>query len=320
MSTAKTLENQTEGVHDEHEDHNILTFPETPNAENLATMVQAEEPEIEELSGNEPGDGLNQVSTEDSTEVDKETEPPPDIIDYQDTERICQVDPSILKPDPTRPRAMVDPIHKERLKESIQIVGVVTPVVIRVDEEGNVFVVDGWLCVEIAQELGLNTVPSRSIESGRQREFALMLNLLRKNLTTMERAEGLIALKREIGGDNRSLGKRVGLKDSTVSEMLSFANLLEMIREDVRTGRASISRKALIHLAKITDTDEQLRTYQEILSNGGSIPGTKLSKKSVESWKESVARLDLTKYAGDQLTEIKSELQALLTEIQQKLN
>ena len=121
-----------------------------------------------------------------------------------------------LKPDPNQPRKSMDPQALEELTASIKTHGIIQPILFRVAAEeigghdpnspelgivspdsvvpGNLIIVAGERRFRAAQFVGLTTVPGICVE-GNPSEIALVDNLLRQDLTSVEEAEALQRLK-----------------------------------------------------------------------------------------------------------------------------
>lgn len=94
-----------------------------------------------------------------------------------------------LQADPSQPRKVMDQQALDELTTSVIRMGVVQPIVFRVDEAGNTVVVAGERRVIAARAAGISTVPGIFIE-GDYAEVALVENVLRQDLTPVEEARG----------------------------------------------------------------------------------------------------------------------------------
>jgi ParB family chromosome partitioning protein len=126
--------------------------------------------------------------------------------------------------------------------------GVIQPIIFRLDDQGNKVVVAGERRTAAARTAGLTTVPAIFI-AGNYTEIALVENLLRQDLTTIEEAEGLQALMVKQKYTQEQLGAIIGKAQNTLSEILSLNKLPQEIRDDCR-GDRTISKTGLIAIAK----------------------------------------------------------------------
>jgi ParB family transcriptional regulator, chromosome partitioning protein len=95
-----------------------------------------------------------------------------------------------LRPDPDQPRKVIDAAALDDLQESISKLGILTPILFRVGEQGWLIIVAGERRYQAAVQLGLLTVPGVCVE-GNYAEIALVENIQRQDLTAVEEAEVL---------------------------------------------------------------------------------------------------------------------------------
>lgn len=177
------------------------------------------------------------------------------------------VDWHFIKPDPDNDlRDLTTPenrSHIERLKDSISKIGVKDPLVVRKDEEDNIFAIDGRCRLLALAELQaegrdfpskVKTLPE---ERGTERKKR-MLNMLtvgrdRKNLSDFEFARGLYR-SIELGYSEKDVCDEMGWK--TVTTLHNYLDSLTMkpkLKEMVDKGQ--ISRTEALRLQKDTKAD-----------------------------------------------------------------
>lgn len=153
-----------------------------------------------------------------------------------------------LLADPQQPRKSIDPQALDELTASVGKIGVVQPIVFRIDDQGNKVVVAGERRTTAARNAGLTSIPAIFID-GNYSEIALVENLLRQDLTSVEEAEGLQALMVEQQYTQEQMGGIIGKAQNTLSEILSLNKLPQEVRDDCR-GDRTISKSTLIAIAK----------------------------------------------------------------------
>jgi len=154
-----------------------------------------------------------------------------------------------LNPDTNQPRKSMDPQALEDLAASIAQHGVLTPILFRVDaESANLILVAGERRLRAAQLAGLATVPGICVE-GNPSEIALVENLLRQDLTSVEEAEALQRLKEEQQYTDEQLSGVIGKARTTISDIMLINRLPAEIRDECR-GDHQISKSALIEIAR----------------------------------------------------------------------
>lgn len=162
--------------------------------------------------------------------------------------KLYEINLNELLADPRQPRKSMDAQALEELTASVGRMGVVQPIVFRLDNQGNKVVVAGERRVAAARKAGLTAIPAIFI-AGNYSEIALVENLLRQDLTPVEEAEGLQALMTEQKYTQEQLGGIIGKAQNTLSEILSLNKLPQEVRDDCR-GDRTISRSGLIAIAK----------------------------------------------------------------------
>jgi ParB family chromosome partitioning protein len=154
-----------------------------------------------------------------------------------------------LNPDPNQPRKSMDPQALEELTASVKRVGIIQPLLFRVDaESANLNLVAGERRFKAAQLAGLATVPGICVE-GNPSEIALVENLLRQDLTSVEEAEALQRLMEEQKYNQEQLAGIIGKARQTINEILLVNRLPQEIRDECR-GDRKISRASLIEIAR----------------------------------------------------------------------
>ena len=163
-----------------------------------------------------------------------------------------------LKPDPNQPRKSMDPQALEELTASVKRVGIIQPLLFRVDAataqssalstQNLLLVVAGERRFKAAQLAGLATVPGICVE-GNPSEIALVENLLRQDLTSVEEAEALQRLKEEQQYTDEQLSGVIGKARTTLSDIMLINRLPLEIRDECR-GDQKISKSALIEIAR----------------------------------------------------------------------
>ncbi|MHB9097553.1 MAG: type VII toxin-antitoxin system MntA family adenylyltransferase antitoxin [Syntrophales bacterium] len=99
-----------------------------------------------------------------------------------------------IQPDPNRSRKYFDEEGLAELTQSIQDKGVIQPLLVRLNEHGNIVLVAGARRLRAAQAAGLTEVPALFIDD-KSEEISLIENSLRRNLTAAEEAEAVGRLR-----------------------------------------------------------------------------------------------------------------------------
>jgi len=172
-----------------------------------------------------------------------------------------------IQPDPNQPRKYFDEEGLAELSQSILDKGILQPVLVRVQEGGNIFLVAGERRLKAAQDAGLTEVPALFTNDERPQEIALIENSLRQNLTAIEEAEAAGRLVNELNYTQDQIGKVLGKKRTTITEILSLNRLPASIRDECRTNPAC-PRRVLVEIARKKQERGMLSLYEKYKAKG----------------------------------------------------
>ena len=167
-------------------------------------------------------------------------------------------------PNPYQPRKYFDEKAMAELAESIKGNGVIQPIVLRQENNNELFLVAGERRLKAAQLAGLESIPAILTE-GNPIEISLIENLQRENLKPVEEAEALEKMIKEFSYTQEQLAHVIGKARSTVTEILSLNKLPEQVKDECR--RADISRRVLVEIVK-QDTPEKMIALFEKAKTG----------------------------------------------------
>jgi ParB family chromosome partitioning protein len=240
-----------------------------------------------------------------------------------------------LQADPNQPRKFMDPQALEDLAASIRAHGVLTPILFRVvpAPEGSApetpptyFIVAGERRFEAAKKAGLTEIPAILVD-GNTGEIALVENLLRQDLTSVEEAEALDQLMKEEAYTQEQLGVIIGKARTTVNEILSLNRLPQEIRDECRSN-PTVTRKALINIARKKQTRGMTTAWKKLKEKmAREESGQKGQKKSrpaatpsdlkdwVDKTKEKLAAIDPSAWSDAE----KADFAAALTELKKTI-
>lgn len=171
----------------------------------------------------------------------------------------------------SQPRHHFDPVALEELAASLKEHGVLQPLLVSDDGRGGYVIIAGERRWRAARLAGLQTVPvvvRERIEEAESFELALVENLQRRDLTSMEEARAFEHLRITAGLSQIEIAEKVGIDRSTVANSLRLLKLPEPIQTMV-DGAELTAGHARTLLAFATD-EERLswatRAVEESLS------------------------------------------------------
>lgn len=156
-----------------------------------------------------------------------------------------------IRPNPRQPRRAFDEDSLAELGASMEQVGVLQPVVVRLAEDGFELVL-GERRWRAAQRVGLQEIPALIVETDEQGslERALIENLHRRDLNSIEEASAFRQLIDEAGLTHEALAERVGLSRPSVTNSLRLLDLPPAVQKLVIDGRLDAGHgRALLGLA-----------------------------------------------------------------------
>ena len=178
-----------------------------------------------------------------------------------------------ITPNPYQPRQNVRDKAFEDLVESVRERGILQPLLVRSIEEGYQLIAGErrWRAAQLA---GLQRVPVIVKESAEPESFELALieNIQRKDLNSIEEGEAYRRLQKEFGLSQEDIAKKIGKDRSTVANMIRLLKLPEKIRNDLVDEVLSMGHaRALLALP---DSAVQLQARNTIVKRGLSVRET----------------------------------------------
>src|ERR1700712_2480445 len=202
---------------------------------------------------------------------------------------------SEIEVNPFQPRTEFDEQALIELADSIKLQGLIQPITVRKVNAHAYQLISGERRLRASKLAGLKTIPAyiRLANDQQMLEMALIENIQRENLNSIEVALSFQRMIDECHLKQDELGKRVSKNRSTVTNYLRLLKLPPAIQASIRDGRISMGHaKALITIA---DPVNQLFVHQQILQGG-------LSVRKVEEMARELQRAsqkkEVTKPAG----------------------
>ncbi|MCX6795616.1 MAG: ParB/RepB/Spo0J family partition protein [Candidatus Falkowbacteria bacterium] len=190
-----------------------------------------------------------------------------------DKDRIRHLDPSLIVANPHQPRRHFSEESLRDLMESIRQHGILQPIV--VTKSGDKYeLIAGERRLRSIKALGLSEIPAivREADEQKKLEWALIENLQRENLNSVETAIAYRALIDQFNLTQEELAKRVGKARSSVANALRFLSLPEEIQRALADGR--ISEGHAKYLLGIEDEAQQLNIFKKILRQNWTVSET----------------------------------------------
>jgi len=163
------------------------------------------------------------------------------IPEAQTSSGLSEIDVDRIVPNPWQPRLEVDETALAELVESIRQHGILQPLIVTRNEDGQYALVAGERRWRAARAAGLLTVPIVVKETTpRQRlELALVENIQRQDLSPLETALAYRQLVDEHGLTQEAVAERVGKSRAAVANALRLLQLPPDARDALSRGLIS---------------------------------------------------------------------------------
>lgn len=191
-----------------------------------------------------------------------------DISEKKATDTVKLLD---IEPNKEQPRKAFNKESLEELAASIKEHGLLQPILVTEIKGGKYRIISGerrWRASRIA---GLTEVPVIVKDLSKQEimEIALIENLQREDLNTVEEAKGYETLMKEFGLTQEAVAKRVGKSRPVVANALRILSLPEYVlelleKEEINAGQA----RSLIPI-KEKLSDEDFRKFVDTVKAKG---------------------------------------------------
>ena len=193
-----------------------------------------------------------------------------------------------VEPNPEQPRQDFDEEELTALAESIRQHGILQPLTVRETGTGYYQIIAGerrWRAARMAE---LTEVPAILVEADDRKamELALIENLQRQDLNSVEEALGYQSLIEEFGLTQEEAANRVGKSRPAVANSLRLLSLDEKVLELLRTGAITAGHAKAILMLK--SGKKQQEAAQKIANLGLSVRQAELLCKNMSQEKEPV--------------------------------
>ncbi len=184
---------------------------------------------------------------------------------------INEIELSLIERNPNQPRREFDEEALQELADSIAEIGIIQPITLREMDNGHYQIIAGERRWRASQRAGLTSVPAyiRTADDENVMEMALIENIQRQDLNSIEIALAYQHLIDEYNLTQEKLSERVGKKRATVANYLRLLKLPAPVQvaiqnHQIDTGHA----RALLAL---DDPKNQVKLFKDIQNKGYSV-------------------------------------------------
>ena len=192
------------------------------------------------------------------------------IITSTPKEAITMVSLDELRSNPYQPRQNFDQTALNELAMSIKEHGVFQPIIIKKSIKGYE-IIAGERRVKASKIAGLKEIPAiiRDFNDSEMMEIALLENLQRENLNSIEEAVAYKKLLESLNITQEKLAERLGKSRSHITNMLGLLSLPASIQTMISEKKISMGHARL--LSKLQDEKKIVELSKRIIDEGLSV-------------------------------------------------
>ena len=184
---------------------------------------------------------------------------------------INEIEISKIEANPFQPRTKFDEEALNELATSIAEIGLIQPISLRKIANDKYQIIAGERRMKAAQIAGLTTIPAyiRKAKDEGMLEMALVENIQREDLDSIEIAMSYQRLIDELEFTQEELSARVGKKRSTIANYMRLLKLPAIIQKGLIDRQISMGHARAI--ISIENEETQILLYNQIIKNEYSV-------------------------------------------------
>ena len=195
-----------------------------------------------------------------------------------------------IKANPDQPRKHFDEKLLKELVESIREKGILQPITVKSLDDGDFELIAGERRLRAAQILKLESIPAYviKVESDAEKlELALIENIQRSDLNTIEEAEAYSILRDKYSLTHEQIAKRVGKSRTEITRTLDLIKLPDNIKnsliENANDSSFPFSRGHARTILTLKDPVKIQTLFQRIINEKISVRKTEQLVKKINS-------------------------------------
>lgn len=187
------------------------------------------------------------------------------ILDSSSIDEIVELPIDELRPNPYQPRKVFDEEKLQELSSSIKEHGIFQPIIVKKSSIKGYEIIAGERRVKACKIAGIDKIPAiiRNFTDQQMMEIALLENLQRENLNSMEEAMAYKNLLEAMQITQEELANRLGKSRSHITNMLGLLSLPEEVKDMIIENKISMSHARV--LSKMEDKDKIIELANKIV-------------------------------------------------------
>ncbi|TVP83145.1 MAG: nucleoid occlusion protein [Alkalicoccus sp.] len=205
--------------------------------------------------------------------LNEKKQPSPEEELFDQEEAVRQMEVERLEPNPFQPRTVFNEESIEELASTIQTYGMIQPIVVR-KNNGRFEIIAGERRWRAAKHAEMTRVPVviKDFDDRKTASVALIENLQREGLTSIEEASAYERLLKLHELTQGGLAERLGKSQSTVANKLRLLQLSGKVKEALL--KRDISERHARALLRVKEDDVQQELLEKIISESWSVKET----------------------------------------------
>lgn len=214
------------------------------------------------------------------------------------------IDVNHIEANPYQPRTKFDQESLQELADSIRVQGIIQPITVRQLGDDSYQLISGERRLQASRSLGMTSIPAyvRTANDQQMLEMALIENIQRENLNSIEIALSYQRLILECNLKQEELGVRVGKNRTTVNNYIRLLKLPPVIQAALRDNQISMGHARAI--ITINSDQSQLKIFNKIIEEGWSV-------RKVEEEVRKLGMMSNISFAAKKQATINQEIKSL---------
>lgn len=205
------------------------------------------------------------------------------VYETATNEEIVDIRLDDLRANPYQPRKVFNDEALNDLAESIKEHGVFQPIIVKKSIKGYE-IIAGERRVRASRMAGLEKIPAiiRNLNDEQMMEIALLENLQRENLSSIEEAVAYKSMIEKLNLTQEELSKKVGKSRSHITNILGLLRLPKEVQEMVANNQISMGHARV--LSKLEDDSKIIEMARQIVER--KIPVRELEQETEDKAKK----------------------------------
>ena len=236
------------------------------------------------------------------------------IPNYQtedsDGSYIDHVEINLISPNSNQPRQIFSDKNMQDLVNSIDENGILQPLTVRLSGKNSYELIAGERRLRAAKKLNLKKVPVYIIDVKKDDDMlklALIENIQRDNLSSIEEAEGYALLRGKYSISETELAKMIGKNRSTIANKLRLNKLPPDIKNVLRSKDPNFREGHARALLSLRESKKIKNIYRRIKRDKLSVRETEKLVKSLSSSKK-VSNIPISKTQNSKMSKYENSL------------